>query len=120
MQASKLVLTMAQKKKQGGDYWYTKPGAIRYTQSDILAALKTGIEIEFQGGCEEKELLGVLSLVEKGVTSNTPIDFSKKGDTALLNRIIRAGGFCEYLDKLEGELVLNGMINHAIDKAGLK
>ncbi len=101
MQAEKLVLTMAQKKKSGGDYWYSKPGAVRFTQHEILINLRRGVEIEFQNGDEYKELLGVLSLAEKGVSSNSPIDFARKGDTALLNRIIREGGFIEYIEKLE-------------------
>jgi hypothetical protein len=102
MQAEKIVLTMAKKHpKDGGNYWYSKPGAIRFTQHDILAQMRAGIEFEFNKGNEDKELLGVLALAEKGVSSNAAIDFTRKGDTALLNRIIRAGGFMEYIEKLE-------------------
>lgn len=108
MQApEKITLTRTHEKAHGGQYWYTKPGSVRFTQSDIFNAIKVGAEIEFNNGHEELELLGALEFSEKGVTSNTKIDFFKQGDTALLDRVIRAGGFCEYVLKLEFESIGN-------------
>ena len=99
----KIVLTKSHKKNTGGDYWYSRPGSIRYTISEIYEMLRNGTEIEFHNGKEDLELLTALAFAEKGVTSNTKIDFSKQGEVKLLSRIIKAGGFIEYINSLQKE-----------------
>lgn len=102
MQAPNLIkLKKSLSKSSGGSYWYTVPGGIRKTQLDLLAMMKEGTDLEFTNGEAEIEFLCLLSLAEKGVTSTQYLNRDKQGDTELLNRIIRAGGFCNYITELE-------------------
>lgn len=104
MQTPKLIkLKKSNSKVRGGSYWYTVPGGIRKTQIDLLTMMKEGADLEFTNGVAETEFLCLLSLAEKGVTSTQYLDRDKQGDTELLNRIIRAGGFCNYITELENQ-----------------
>lgn len=99
--------------RRGGEFWYAYPGSARYNQEKMRQVLREGIELEFHGGRPECEFLGLLSAEEKGSISNEPIDRNRQGDKALLYRIIRAGGFCNYIEHLEGYL-------SAMDEAPIK
>jgi hypothetical protein len=101
---SKVKLFKSHKKTHGGDYWYTKPGSIRYTLAEIYQCFKNGIEFEFLNGVEEVELLAILAIGDKGGVSGEKIDKSKQGDKELMKRIILAGGFCAYIENLEGKI----------------
>lgn len=95
-----ITLTKSSKKVNGGAYWYTKPGSVRFTQMDMVKEIQKGTQIIFNGGQEHEQLFALISLLEKESSGSVRLNFNKQGDTALLNRIIRAGGFCEYIDTL--------------------
>lgn len=102
---SPLVLTRPPHQHiSGGHYWYSKPGCVRYSHSDMLKVIKGGDDIKFENGPEEFELLGILSMLEKGASANQTLDRLKDGDKQLLYRIIRAGGFVRYIRGLENAL----------------
>lgn len=90
-----------------GGYWYTRPGGIRYTQADQIQAMREGNDLEFENSPAEKELLGLCAALEKQSIPGEKINFNSLGDTKLLTKIIRMGGFCSYINNLEGKFENN-------------
>lgn len=91
-----LVLKKYQSTTGGGWFKSTKNSA-NYNYQEIYEHLKIG-EIQFLNCNEEEVLLSVIWKVTQAMSQ-------KKTDNAMLSRIVRNGGICSYIEKLEA---LNG------------
>lgn len=78
----------------GGRYFRTAKGGYYVSRSDIIDLIKEGDVVFHRGKGEERELLECLRNIE----TNTD------GNIAMMNRILRNGGFVEYIKKLESKL----------------
>lgn len=86
-----LYLKKSNKKLHGGQYFYSAPGGVRYNYREMIEEIKAG-EVILMRCFPELEYLSLLKTTEK----DNPCK-----DVQLLNRIIRGGGFVEYINKLE-------------------
>lgn len=79
--------------KRRGGFFYSVPGSIYYKKQNIPALLKKE-DVELQNCEPSQEWLSILKLQET--------DKDKwESDVARLNRVIREGGFVNYINKLE-------------------
>lgn len=88
-------------KTQGGSYFRSMPGSNYYNHGDVYDAIRKGKDVQFSGCNEGKELICVIRSREQGTLEDRKIKREIQGDTVLLNRIIRNGGYIEYITKLE-------------------
>ena len=98
-----ITLTKSTNTYGGGSYFRTVPGSNFYNHRDIYDAIRIGEDTEFFNCNEFRALVSIIRSVEmnnEGKTGRT-INRHIKGDTDLMNRIIRGGGFCEYIEELE-------------------
>lgn len=72
-----------------------------YTYNDILQHIRDFDNISLTKCDEYKELVSMLKNKELNKEYHRKIDRCIKGDTNFLNRIIRNGGFIEYIMKME-------------------
>lgn len=89
-------------KSQGGAYFREIPGSTFYSHRDIYNAIRNGDDIKLVNCYEDKELISIIRSIETNTEGNgRTVNRNVEGDTALMNRIIRGGGFCSYVEGLE-------------------
>lgn len=93
---SKIKLKLKAQSSNGGKFFRTVPGSIQVTRSEIYNLVRER-EVEFVArredeAIEDHELLLCLKHVE-----------TKTGEVNFLNRIIRGGGFIDYINSLEAK-----------------
>lgn len=103
MTESHILLKKTGYKISGGEYFYTVPKSIHYTMKNIYEHLKYHGEISFVDNMDYKHLFDVLysQEVPRHGGKREAIDRDIKGDTGLMNRIIRNGGLLAYALTLE-------------------
>lgn len=77
----------------GGPYFYDRAKGCRTTYSHLYERMHNGENLLFEETPPVELFLGLLKTAEK-----------KEGNVQLLNRIIRAGGFVQYINQLERKL----------------
>lgn len=95
------MLIRQKNKSYGGPSYYTVPGGLHVNMHDMWFMIRDGEDLIFDKCNQDERLIAMLRQAElnfppKG--NNIP---DLKGDVDFLNRIIRGGGFIEYIRKLE-------------------
>lgn len=96
----KTITITCTKKKFRSNYFYSKQGSITRSIPEIYELIRSGTDIKFENLDEDALYLSLLHYIENGSTKDK-INFHKKGDKDLLTRVIRHGGFTQYIKELE-------------------
>jgi hypothetical protein len=92
------VIEVKMRLSNGGKYFYGK-GVGHLNRQQMYEVVRNGDILRFVGADEGQELLSIL----KGMEDRLGADIN------LLTRIIKNGGFREYVEKLEGVLLREGL-----------
>jgi hypothetical protein len=91
-------------KKYGARHLKIVPSCGDVSSKEIYKIIREGTDINFIGCDPYEQYLTALHGIQVNHNNHKPYDWNMQGDINLNNRIIRAGGFINYIEQLEKRL----------------
>lgn len=98
-----LVLKKTVNQDFSGGHFLSVPKSVPYKHEKIFNHLREEGDVKLINCNERKEFVNIILTQELNKKPNEKVNFFAKGDTELMNRIIRNGGLIEYTKLLESK-----------------